>query len=212
MALSFDGVNDYVLVSDSPSLDLSSVFSFEAWVNLDVIPGTGIYAVFIRKNLAYLFRVVGVSGRQEVVFWEGGALRFLNSTSTTGLAVGSWSHCVATYDGSIMRFYLNGAADGTASGAFAVDTNTAALYIASQTGTAQFLDGRLDEVRIYNRVLSATEVLQRFNGREIDRTGLVLEMKLNEKRGSTTFDLSGNANNGTVSGATWKVGRREGPI
>jgi hypothetical protein len=74
------------------------------------------------------------------------------------------------------------------------------------------MSGRLDDVRIYNRALSATEVEQLYEGRFTDTTGLVGHWKMDEGTDGTcaggldVCDHSGNENHGDNVGATWQTG------
>ena len=70
-------------------------------------------------------------------------------------------------------------------------------------------DGSLDEVRIYNRGLSPTEVLEHYNGIFKDESNLQLYYNFNEDSGTTVLDGSGNGRNGTMYGST---SREEFPI
>jgi hypothetical protein len=70
-----------------------------------------------------------------------------------------WTHLAATYDGRILRVYVNGTQVGsiTTSGGN-LGTSTGALRIGGNTIWGEFFNGTIDDVRIYNRALSAAEI------------------------------------------------------
>jgi hypothetical protein len=80
----------------------------------------------------------------------------------------------------------------------------------------EYFPGLIDDVRIYNRALSASEITDLYNGKEVSTEGLVGWWAMNEGEdgtctgGTDVCDLSGNANHGTNNGATWLDGR--GPV
>jgi len=71
-----------------------------------------------------------------------------------------------------------------------------------------FFDGLIDEIRIYNRALSADEVKANMRG-AVATDGLVLWLRFDEGSGDTVRDISGYGNNGTIYGATWTSGVTE---
>ncbi|MDZ4721389.1 MAG: LamG-like jellyroll fold domain-containing protein, partial [Roseiflexaceae bacterium] len=77
---------------------------------------------------------------------------------TSSLPVNSWSHLAVTYNNSTLRLYLNGAqvASTAASGAMATSSNP--LRMGGNSIWGEYFSGRIDNVRIYNRALSATEI------------------------------------------------------
>ncbi|MGH8175770.1 MAG: LamG-like jellyroll fold domain-containing protein, partial [Steroidobacter sp.] len=87
--------------------------------------------------------------------WQIGAVRIADESNAAqangGLAVNVWTHLATTYDGSAIRLYVNGALAASQSVNGAIRTGTAAL-------TFSGVNVVLDELRIYNRALSAAEI------------------------------------------------------
>jgi hypothetical protein len=94
----------------------------------------------------------------------------------TPVTKNKWNHVVTTYDGSStsagMKVYLNGVQDTTdlfTSGTYTAMSNLASSVdigasIRTQAAFDAFAKGKIDDVRIYNRALSATEIRQLYNG------------------------------------------------
>lgn len=91
-----------------------------------------------------------------VGFTHGGTNVNLQSTVYAPTA-GIWQHLVGTFDGANIKLYFNGVMDTPFAAAFTPDTS-ASLSVGSAFSNAFFTTGSLDDVRIYNRALDATEV------------------------------------------------------
>jgi hypothetical protein len=79
---------------------------------------------------------------------------------------GVWYHVVATYDGTTMRLYVNGALEDTVASSLLVENNALPLYVGvfgAINVTNQLFHGQMDEVAIYATVLSAQQVAQHYN-------------------------------------------------
>ncbi len=171
-AINFDGVNDTVLIAHSSLLDLdmneSATFSF--WVNKRSASA----------NAGPIYKRTSGSPGYNIDILTTGAVSFAigdlfsnnnkisNDTSTT-MNLNEWYHVVVTYDGSIsstgIKIYFNGvlqsmtnAFDGYGGGS---SSNGFDFSLgARESGTSRLLDGKMDEVRFYNRVLTTSEIKQ----------------------------------------------------
>jgi len=157
-ALSFDGENDYVEVSDDESLDITDAITIEAWVKAESANfGTDWIRTIIKKDLAYILRIEEGTNKLSLHVWT-------NNTADSQCEVsldwttGEWYHVVGTYDGSYQRIYRNGLVVQTQGLTGIIDTSTKNLLIGGITSSAEQLNGTIDEVRIYNRALSADEI------------------------------------------------------
>jgi hypothetical protein len=74
------------------------------------------------------------------------------------LSVNTWSHVAATYDGAQMRLYVNGDEVANRAQTGAISTSTDNLIIGANSSSGFHWLGRIDEVRIYRRALSAVEI------------------------------------------------------
>jgi methionine-rich copper-binding protein CopC len=157
-ALSFDGINDLVTVPDSSSLDLTNGMTLEAWVKPTALSD---YTTVLMKERAggLSYALYGSDGANNppVAYVYPGTDRSADGTSV--LPLNQWSHLAATYDGSLLRFFVNGTQVGSEAVNGSLVTSTAALRIGGNSVWGEYFKGMIDEVRIYNRALSPTEIL-----------------------------------------------------
>lgn len=157
-ALQFDGVNDWVTVADAASLDLTTGLTIEAYVFPTVTPtgwrtlvakeGTGTVPYFLHANTDSNQPVTGltIGGNEWMLF------------GTAALPVNTWTHVAATYDGTTQRLFVNGTQVASRAQTGAAAVTTGPLRIGGNGVYGEFFQGRIDEVRIYNRALSAAEI------------------------------------------------------
>jgi hypothetical protein len=81
-----------------------------------------------------------------------------NAVGTSALTLNGWSHLAATYDGSSLRLYVNGVLVQTLAVAGAMPASTGVLHMGGNAVWNEPYAGLLDDVRIYNRALSGTEL------------------------------------------------------
>jgi hypothetical protein len=96
----------------------------------------------------------------QAAFHQTSSGAYVNLPLTTPLQANLNYHIATTYDGSNLRIYLNGALQATAS-VGSIGTPAQNFYLCGLPGVSQFA-GRLDEVKIWNRALSAAEVLTEY--------------------------------------------------
>jgi glucose/arabinose dehydrogenase len=156
-ALQFDGVNDWVTVADANSLDLTSGMTVEAWV-YPTASGSSWRTVLMKERpggLAYaLYAHDGTRGAQAWAFTGSE----LGTNGTTALPLNTWTHVAATYSGSTLRMYVGGTQVATRSVGSALQPSTGALRIGGNAVWNEWFQGRIDEVRVYSRALTAAEL------------------------------------------------------
>jgi hypothetical protein len=157
-ALSFDGVNDYVGLGNPSSLNFSGQITFGAWIKPqanDGLRNIAAHGYRLSPNQEVFFRIN--TGSYQVGSWDGDSR--VTSYAIPAEDVNNWVHLVGLYDGSNWKLYRNGVAVSSASysvGAITVSENWA--IGARGTGTERFFNGLIDDVRLYNRALSDTEI------------------------------------------------------
>lgn len=139
---------------------------------------TGLPAANAAQSISAWVRFAGASSTQSLVALTGsssavtlglgsGNVRVLKNSgslvSTTAPSTGTWHHVAYTWDGSTNTLYVDGVAAGTSSTAHDSSAVTAA-FIGATSASAGFLNGSLDDVRIYSRALSASEVASLSSG------------------------------------------------
>jgi hypothetical protein len=151
-----------VVVPNNTSLAFGDTVTFEAWVRLlSLPPATAAGANLITKNTGSLVIRIYPSG--ELAMRKSGGAEI--ARSTTALAVdGRFHHVVGTKSAGAVHLYIDGA-DVTGSVANQTLTNnTAQLVIGhNPVSSNDGLDGFIDEVALYKRALSATEVARNYN-------------------------------------------------
>jgi len=162
-ALSFDGVAGNVIISDSSSLGLSNSFTLSAWV-FPTAAQNRFTAVMSKNSASDHTYFLYATSSNSYCGGTGDPLAGANITATqqvicgqSGLPLNRWSHLVSSYDGSNLNLYVNGSLSQNVPASGAIDIATGPLQIgASYFG--EYFQGSLDEVRVYNRALSPTEV------------------------------------------------------
>ncbi|HJY81928.1 MAG TPA: LamG-like jellyroll fold domain-containing protein, partial [Candidatus Binatia bacterium] len=157
-ALLLNGTNQYVDVPSNSAFNLTGDLTVAAWVK-DAAHGS----LLAKHN--------GSTSGDYAVYIHGSGIFDLYGDGLTPAAVSStraipadhaWHHVAVTRQGSTVTFYLDGSAAGTASMAGAFHTNSSPVDIGcDETGCNDLnglLTGSVDEVRLYNRALSASEI------------------------------------------------------
>jgi hypothetical protein len=152
------------VVPSSPALSLKDQVSIECWVKSD-LAGQGntwmLNRVFSgRINTGYRLGVVGGKPCFEVpqTDWSH------HLGADIDLPTGVWTHIAGTFDGQIMRIYVDGVEHGTMERPGPINPNQFHLCLGNfEIDHAAFFHGLLDEVKLYSRALTADEVLAHYN-------------------------------------------------
>ena len=157
-ALTFDGVDDQVEVVNVPTSMKNATFAISAWVNYSATDSSGGEVATLGDS--YGLRVIS-SGEVRAYFYAGGSSwPTLTSTGANVRATG-WHHLVGQYTGSSVQIYVDGQLKGTlaASGpiSYTLGTN---FYLGRHGfgGTNHHYNGTIDQVRVYGRALTSTEI------------------------------------------------------
>jgi hypothetical protein len=158
-ALTFDGVNDLVTVPDSASLDLTTAYTLEAWVR--PTSTSGWRCVMVKETpttLAYGLYAAGFPNRPSSWLTING--NFVALDGPAAVPVNAWTHLATTYDGSTLRLYVNGVQVSSKPAPGAAPTSGAPFRLGGNTIWSEWYAGQIDDVRLYNRVLSASEIIE----------------------------------------------------
>jgi hypothetical protein len=157
-ALSFNGTNARVNINNATSLQLRSGMTLEAWVYPTSVSSAWRDVIYKGNDNYYLEGSSPNSSRPAMGGTFGGTLY-----GTSPLSANTWSHLAASYDGATMRLYVNGVQVATRAQTGAIATSTNPLQIGGDSIYGQYFAGRIDEVRIYNRALSAAQIQNDMN-------------------------------------------------
>jgi hypothetical protein len=131
--------------------------TLEAWVNPSNLNGWR--TLMIKEtsgDLVYgLYAGSQVGGSTRPSAWLGGS----DVTGPTQLPLNTWTHVATTYDRVNWRLFINGTQVASKAFTPAIATSTGALRIGGNSIWPEWFGGRIDEVRIYNRALTAAEIM-----------------------------------------------------
>jgi len=203
----FDGVDDKVDIPHDPAFNFTNQLTIEMWVNTSA---SGQQFITTKNEDSWYMAVNGDnnhSGKASVFLngiVPGG---WLNGTST--ISDGNWHHLAATFNGSKLKLYVDGALEAVSSSTGAVSTGTSNIKIGMRPffPFQSFFTGSLDEFRIWNVARSHCEI-NAYMKCEIPTTatGLVANYHFNQGFASdpnptetTLTDASGSVNTGTLT-------------
>ncbi len=166
-ALAFDGLASRVtVIDDSPALRLTGAMTLEAWVKPaaasntwgDIIyKGNDNYFLMASSPPSGFDAAGGIFGTANVVLYD-----------TTAIPAGAWTYLAATYDGARIRLYVNGVLATSRTQTGTLKTSGYPLQVGADSFFGQGFHGTIDEVRVYNRALSAIEIQADMNARVAD--------------------------------------------
>ncbi|MDP3298129.1 MAG: LamG-like jellyroll fold domain-containing protein, partial [Thermodesulfovibrionia bacterium] len=171
-ALSFDGVNDYVNSGEGGGVYESGSFTWELWIKPDTVDN--IYRGLIKKSTALqgTRHHLHVYGNYRIHMGLGSTYWFVDNAS---LAVNQWTHIVWNYNGTENKVYQNGQLLTTIAYTGGVPASNTDLTIGASP-SEDYFKGLIDEVAIYNRALTASEIQQHYqnglNGHGYEGDGL----------------------------------------
>jgi hypothetical protein len=198
-----------VNVADSPSLRLTDGLTIDAWINPNA-PGVADNPILVKGNLSsgnsqpysILFVNAG-AGDNRIIFRVGNASTFDGVGSNSNILLNTYTHVAVTYDGTTMSIYINGSLD--ASKTTTIGTlNQNSLPLTIGGGAADFA-GAVDELEIYNRALSQTEIQSIYNADSAGkcRTGSNFP---GLPTYDATSDFSSLSNPSPLNGGVWSYG------
>jgi len=161
----FDGISGYVSVPDDASLRMDKAFSMSMWIRYE--GATSVNQVILNKE-----------GEYQLAIFTNGEIQWSVSSSTSSIwpwhptgyviPIGKWTHLALTYDSGEIKTYANGVLVDTYSQSSSAvgDTTTALneLRIGNRSQSARHFNGRIDDVRVFSRVMCLEEVFGLYRG------------------------------------------------
>ena len=149
-------------VNDAPALDLTTGMTLEAWVYPTANGGATWRNVLIKERAGgEVYNLYANTDTNVPTIYAVRAAQPavpLDARGTSQLPLNTWTHLAATYDGTTLRIFVNGVQVGTRAVSGALLTSTGALRLGGNSIWGEYFQGRLDDIRIYNRALSAAEI------------------------------------------------------
>ena len=210
-ALEFDAeAGDIVTIPDSEDLRFED-FTLEAWVR----PSE-------EREKAPAIAKTSSSERGYMLYASGEAIGHPQGETTqhewtedyaygaAKLPLNAWTHLVVTDDGSQIKLYVNGELVDSRS-ASEVKAGKGPLQIGGNESWAssEYFDGKIDEVRLYDRALSEGEVKadRKTPIEAAPSEGPIAAYSFDENEGTVAHDASGNGHEGTIEGPAWTTGK-----
>jgi hypothetical protein len=154
--LSFDGVNDWVTIPHSPGLNLASGLTLEAWVRPTAL--TTWRSVVMKENVGQLAYALYASNDVEQPLGSVFTSSALSASGPPTLGLSTWTHLAMTWDGGTIRLYVDSALVAGQPTTGSLLTGTGSLRIGGNSVRSEFFSGVIDEVRVYDRALSAARI------------------------------------------------------
>lgn len=175
-----DGVNDEIQVTSNSFTNLLNNWTIDCWFNADVISDP----LWVTTVNPIWWKVATDNGNADTFYMglantpAGSKIRAglerasddadFTITNNTAISTGVWYNGVVTYDNNTLRIYLNGSSDGslTIGVATAYSGNSAGRIgsaLHTNHGTKGAFNGKISILKLYNRALSSTEILQNYN-------------------------------------------------
>lgn len=216
--LEFDGIDDYVFIGDVNNLGTSD-FTIEAWINLNdadlsengnKIITKGLTGVGVPGNAGFGLRASRTLP-DELEFQIGHSDGSNIKVKYFGIAPHTWYHVAGVRSEKKLYLYLNGEIVGTDSTEviYDVDTNIplviGAIHKLGILPIDEFMDGKIDEVRIWDRALTDSDIKMNMNCAIFDpQPNLLAVFNLNSEAGFVAIDSSEYGNHGSLeNGPLW---------
>ena len=163
-SLDFDGTDDYASITKSTAVqNIGNNGTVSAWIKYSAIDatqravldlaGTGINGLVLWSN----------SGSDKPRIQYGNGSTTSTATAVSTFTTGTWYHIVGTWNSTQADFYVNGVLEATSTTDPSVTIGSGTTYIGSNGGTVRFHNGLLDDVRVYNYPMTATQVKTLYN-------------------------------------------------
>jgi hypothetical protein len=164
-ALDFDGNGDYIDCGNNPIFNITDEITLAIWVNAND-NGNSEHNCWMGKG-DNTYAIKHQSGNYLEFFIYDGDWHSTHYTTNLTSLNGDWHHMAGTFDGSELKFYLDGelAANLVYSGTIGTTSDHVTIGENSQA-TGRYFDGMLDDARIYNEALSADDIMSVMMGGE----------------------------------------------
>jgi hypothetical protein len=159
----FDGTSTYVNnVANNAAFTLTNAVTMVAWVKVNA---SGTDQKIISKRPSYVLTVFTNNIPETEIFIGGSSQDTRSAGGGTTLVNGVWYQIAGTYDGHSLKTYVNGVLDRQIAVTGTMDSTAYSLNLGKTAdGIANYMNGLIDDARVYNRALSAAEIAALYNG------------------------------------------------
>jgi hypothetical protein len=193
-AFLLDGINDFVDFGTGVGNFGTADFTVDLWVNFDTLAGEQVLIEKYIETFGPSRTGWGITKliSDQLQLYGTGPDTIVTVSPPGGLAANTWYHIAATRQGNTFRLYFNGGEVASATVSLNLDS-TASLKIghrAPPDPSGFFLDGLIDEVEVFNRALSPSEIAAIFNAGSADKC-----------KGATATGITGDQHDNTANAA-----------
>lgn len=164
-ALSFDGTNDYAIVSDNAVFN-TSTFTVCAWLKHSTTPGAWDRIFTKKTNFSDSdgYDISCDGGTTNILYTSGSSGTFATTDIGVSFNTGNWIHLVVIYNGTSITVYRDGSLKTTTGTIASVVSNAVTPKIGKITAeTTTMWDGLMDDIRYYNVALTQDQVTSIYN-------------------------------------------------
>lgn len=156
--------SQYITCGNNSILDVGNNITVNCWFNSDSISSYQVLVAKVLSDFSLGWEMANSSGTLRMTLRPSATQINLVQGS---ISVSTWYMATMTFNGTTARLYLNGSQTGSTSSGGPVTLNSSqALTIARRdpnTGVPSYFNGKIAQVSMYNRELSAEEIMQNFN-------------------------------------------------
>lgn len=166
-AYNFDGVDDRIFVNNAFFDNGWNQYTFSCWVNLTTVNNTNNQnsSNFVLNTSPHNGLCFGAnwlnSGKYTLFAGNGSWDGVFNGSSNQSAVAGNWKHLILTKNSNTYKLYVNGTLDKIWTSAVTLVSNNYKIYFGGTdpaTGTNEVLKGKLDDIGIWDRELTQTEI------------------------------------------------------
>ena len=214
-SLDFDGINDYVEISNTSQLEPGSQVTVSTWAYMDNWSSANDSRILSNTQSGGFALAIDVSWNQDKLgFYINIDGTYLHPDIALSSLSSGWHHITGTYDNRYAKLYIDGILVDVVDNGSNNDINYGSdinLFIGAEpidanNSTSLYFNGSVNEVSIFDAALNLSEIHANMNnGLTGDENGLVGYWNFNEGSGSILTDQSSNGNDGTINGASWST-------
>ncbi|MEW6217991.1 MAG: DUF2341 domain-containing protein [Thermodesulfobacteriota bacterium] len=161
----FNGVNQYLVVPHSASMNPTSGLTIEAWIRSGLATWSANASLVAKRNAYILNPLSDATKAMRLSLYVGGSWTTVSYVPPAEFDIQQWHHYAASFDGSMVRIYVDGELATSQTLVGTINADTGPVYIGSDDQadyTDRYFNGQLDQVAIHSRALSDAEVRYRY--------------------------------------------------